>query len=129
MLSHQDTYYSDNEDCQFYFQDSEIHGTVDFICGAGDIWFERCKIVTEKRNLDGSGRNVIAAPRTSNTPWGYIFIFALIVDDALAKIHHASTFSHNPASLFSIILDSLSAGFILNERLQMLLRIAARQIE
>lgn len=73
MLSYQDTYYSDNEECQHYFQDSEIHGTVDFICGAGDVWFERCRIVTEKRTVDGHGRCVIAAPRTSKTPWGYIF--------------------------------------------------------
>ena len=73
LLSHQDTYYSDNDLGQFYFQDSEIHGTVDFICGDGDVWFERCRIVTEKRSADGSGRNVIAAPKTSKTPWGYIF--------------------------------------------------------
>ena len=30
LLSYQDTYYSDNDLCQHYFQDSEIHGTVDF---------------------------------------------------------------------------------------------------
>ena len=73
MLSYQDTYYSDNEECQHYFEDCEIHGTVDFICGAGDVYFDHCTIVTEKRNADGSGRNVIAAPRTSKTPWGYVF--------------------------------------------------------
>lgn len=73
MLSHQDTYYSDNEDAQHYMEDSEIHGTVDFICGSGDVYFNRCTIVTEYRNIDGTGRNVIAAPRTSNTSWGYIF--------------------------------------------------------
>jgi hypothetical protein len=73
MLSYQDTYYSDNEKCQHYMQDTEIHGTIDFICGAGDVWFERCKIVTEKRTLDGSGCNIITATRTSDTPWGYIF--------------------------------------------------------
>jgi len=74
LLSYQDTYYSDNDLSQLYFQDSEIHGTVDFICGDGDVWFERCKIVTEKRTADGKGgRNVIAAPKTSKTPWGYIF--------------------------------------------------------
>lgn len=73
MLSYQDTYYSDNEDAQLYHSESEIHGTVDFICGAGDVWFERCRIVTERRSADGSGRCVIAAPRTSHTPWGYVF--------------------------------------------------------
>lgn len=73
MLSYQDTYYSDNEEAQYYFDESEIHGTVDFICGAGDIVFNRCTFVTEKRSADGKGRCVIAAPRTSKTPWGYVF--------------------------------------------------------
>lgn len=73
LLSYQDTYYSDNDLCQHYFQDSEIHGTVDFICGDGDVWFEKCRIVTEKRSRDGSGRDVIAAPKTSKTDWGYVF--------------------------------------------------------
>lgn len=73
MLSYQDTYYSWAETAQHYLVDCEIHGTVDFICGAGDVWFERCRIVTEKRTIDGKGRNVIAAPRTSQTDWGFVF--------------------------------------------------------
>lgn len=81
MLSYQDTYYSHREDCRHYFEDSEIHGTVDFICGAGDVCFNRCLIVTEKRNEDGSGTNVIAAPRTSVTEWGYVFNECTIRND------------------------------------------------
>jgi hypothetical protein len=73
MLSFQDTYYSDNEKCQNYMQDTEIHGTIDFICGAGDVWFERCRIVTEKRTPDGAGIDIITATRTSETKWGYVF--------------------------------------------------------
>ena len=73
MLSFQDTYYSDNEKCQNYMQDTEIHGTIDFICGAGDVWFERCRIVTEKRTPDGGGADIITATRTSETKWGYVF--------------------------------------------------------
>lgn len=73
MLSYQDTYYSHSEECQHYFEDSEVHGTVDFICGAGDIYFNRCTFVTEKRSLDGSGYNVIVAPRTSTSNWGFVF--------------------------------------------------------
>jgi hypothetical protein len=46
---------------------------VDFICGAGDVYFNRCTIVTEPRSLNGKGRDVIAAPRTSQTQWGYVF--------------------------------------------------------
>ena len=81
MLSYQDTYYSDYEKCHNYFQDSEIHGTIDFICGAGDVWFERCKIVTEKRTRSDEGHNIIMAPRTSETKWGYVFNRCTIVND------------------------------------------------
>ena len=72
MLSYQDTYYSHSEECQHYMEDCEIHGTVDFICGAGDVYFNRCLIVTEKCK-EGAEKNVIAAPRTSVTEWGYVF--------------------------------------------------------
>ena len=73
MLSYQDTYYSDNNAGQMYMENCEIHGTVDFICGPADVYFNRCAIVTERRNLTNKGEDVIAAPRTRNTPWGYIF--------------------------------------------------------
>lgn len=81
MLSYQDTYYSHSEQCYHYFEDSEIHGTVDFLCGAGDVFFSHCLLVTEKRNLDGSGRNVILAPRTSETNYGYVFDHCTIRND------------------------------------------------
>ena len=99
LLSYQDTYYSDGEDCQLYFQDSEIHGTVDFICGAGDVWFERCRIVTEKRTADGSGRNVIAAPRTSLTRWGYIFN-RCTVENIVSDFEYARGWNKTPHCAF-----------------------------
>lgn len=95
MLSYQDTYYSDNEECQHYFLDSEIHGTIDFICGAGDVWFERCLIVTEKRHPDGSGRNIIMAPRTAGTPWGYVFSHCTIKND-VSVFHYGRGWHTNP---------------------------------
>ena len=99
MLSYQDTYYSDNELCQHYFQDSEIHGTIDFICGAGDVWFEHCLIVTEKRSPDGSGRDIIAAPRTSDTPWGYIFNHWTIKND-VSSYHLGRAWHTNPCCVW-----------------------------
>ena len=75
LLSYQDTYYSHSETCQHYFEDSEIHGTVDFICGAGDVVFNRCLLVTERCNdANNSSHVIIAAPRTSMTEWGYVFM-------------------------------------------------------
>ena len=95
MLSYQDTYYSDNDQAQFFFQDSEIHGTVDFICGDGDVWFECCRIVTEKRTQDGSGRCVIAAPKTSKTPWGYVFN-RCTVENIVSNFEYARGWNNTP---------------------------------
>ena len=99
LLSYQDTYFSDNDRSQFYFQDAEIHGTVDFICGDGDVWFERCKIVTEKRTQDGSGRNVIAAPKTSKTLWGYIFNRCM-VENIVSNFEYARGWNGTPHSIW-----------------------------
>ena len=72
MLSYQDTYYS-NGNGKYYWEDSEIHGTVDFLCGGGDVYYNRCKIVVEKRQADGKGGCTIAAPYTDNgCQWGYV---------------------------------------------------------
>ena len=96
LLSYQDTYFSDNDLSQFYFQDSEIHGTVDFICGDGDVWFERCRIVTEQRTADGKGgRDVIAAPKTSKTSWGYIFN-RCTVENKVSNFEYARGWNSTP---------------------------------
>lgn len=81
MLSYQDTYYSNNEQGRSYFEDAEIHGTIDFICGAGDVFFNHCLLVTERRRTEGGGRDIIAAPRTSKTAWGYVFSHCTIRND------------------------------------------------
>lgn len=95
MLSYQDTYYPHSEECQHYLEDCEIHGTVDFICGAGDVFFNRCLIVTEKREANGHGRNVIAAPRTSTTNWGYVFRDCTIRND-VSTFHYARGWHTHP---------------------------------
>lgn len=65
LLSTQDTYYSKSG--RTYAEDCEIHGTVDFICGSGDIFFNRCLLYLENRS-----NNCITAPATT-TSWGYVF--------------------------------------------------------
>ncbi|MCI6619201.1 MAG: pectinesterase family protein [Prevotella sp.] len=74
LLSYQDTYFSDNNDTQFYFEDCEIHGTVDFICGGSDVYFYRCTLVTEPRDKTGEGQCTITAPRTKAGQTGYVFM-------------------------------------------------------
>lgn len=65
--SNQDTYVSAATRC--YYETSTFAGTVDFICGSGDVWFEKCDLVINDR----SG-NVITAPRTTaEEKWGFVF--------------------------------------------------------
>ena len=65
--SNQDTYVSVATRC--YYETCKFAGTVDFICGSGDVWFEQCDLVINNR-----AGNVIAAPRTAATEnWGYVF--------------------------------------------------------
>ena len=106
MLSYQDTYYSHSEECQHYFEESEIHGTVDFLCGAGDVFFNRCLIVTEKREADGRGCNVIVAPRTSTTEWGYVFDGCTIRND-VSTFHFARGWHTHPRCVWlNTLLES-----------------------
>ncbi|MCF0202735.1 MAG: hypothetical protein HUK08_05155 [Bacteroidaceae bacterium] len=47
LESYQDTYYSNNNSGYFYFEDGEIHGVVDYVCGGGDVYFNHVKFVNE----------------------------------------------------------------------------------
>ncbi|MBR0036323.1 MAG: hypothetical protein IJP70_01640 [Bacteroidales bacterium] len=51
-----------------YFEDCEIHGTVDFICGGGDNFYYQTRLVVHRSS------SVITAPSTSAAlKWGYVF--------------------------------------------------------
>ena len=54
LMSNQDTYYT-NDGGTTYLEDCLIKGTVDFICGGGTIYFNRCDI--ELRDLCTSHRS------------------------------------------------------------------------
>ena len=70
LMSNQDTYYT-NDGGTTYLEDCTIKGTVDFICGGGTIYFNRCDI--ELRNRGGKS-DVICAPATeANRNYGYVF--------------------------------------------------------
>lgn len=83
MLSYQDTYYS-NKASNFYWEDCEIHGTVDYLCGDGDVVYNRCKFVNESRSATTrSGDCTIAAPYTSaSKKWGYVMLDCNIVTNS-----------------------------------------------
>ena len=99
MLSYQDTYYTDNVEGQSYLENCEIHGTIDFICGAGDAYFNRCTLVTERRTPDGSGCNVMVAPRTVDTPWGYVFE-SCVVHNRMSDFYYARGWKETPRCIW-----------------------------
>lgn len=72
LMSNQDTYYT-NDGGTTYLEDCAIKGTVDFICGGGTIYFNRCDIELRTRGGDGK-RDIICAPATEAfREYGYVF--------------------------------------------------------
>lgn len=49
-LSYQDTYYSHKVGGVYYFEGGEIHGTVDYMCGNGKVYFNEVSLINEKRS-------------------------------------------------------------------------------
>lgn len=66
LESYQDTYYSNNNNAYFYFEDGEIHGVVDYVCGGGDVYFNRVKFINESPK-----NSTIAAPNGAKK-YGYV---------------------------------------------------------
>ena len=118
LLSHQDTYYSNNNSMKSYWEDSEIHGTVDFICGGGDVMFKNVTLALEPRNANGTGGRTITAP-TTNTDFGYVFESCNIVDLAEGKgdWNFGRTWQNQPICVFlNTTLDENAASTIIKSR-------------
>ena len=69
LLSGQDTYYTKKG--RTYWEGGEIDGTVDFICGGGDVFFEGTKLVVTRK-----GGYITASQNPGD--WGYVFNNATI---------------------------------------------------
>lgn len=71
LISYEDTYCSENSFAvsRAYFENCDIAGVMDFICGDGNIWFEKCNLI----HRDRSGNNIVAAEQGEIQEWGYVF--------------------------------------------------------
>lgn len=70
LQSNQDTQVTGE---QGYYYNCEIHGSVDFICGGGNHFYDHCTFVTTRKG------SVVAAPSTSAAQkWGYVFSYCTI---------------------------------------------------
>ena len=86
LISYQDTYFSNNAgaDSRAYFEDCDIVGVVDFICGDGNIWFEKCNLI----HRDRSGNNIVAAEQGEIQEWGYVFNNCTIKTETENPLQH-----------------------------------------
>lgn len=73
MLSYQDTYYANKIGARRYFEECEIHGTVDFICGDGSCYFYNCLLYCEPRKAAGGGSDALTASNASGSDKGFVF--------------------------------------------------------
>lgn len=96
MLSYQDTYYTNNPNGKYYWETSDIHGTVDFICGEGTLFMEKSTLTVEMRNADGKGECTLTAPSTSaGKAHGYVFSNCTIQNHA-EKYNFGRAWSNEP---------------------------------
>ena len=112
MLSYQDTYYSNNNKGQYYFENSDIHGIVDFICGGGDVFFNKCTLTLEP----GKG-SYITAPYTDGSDYGYVFDGCKIVGSATDGFTFGRSWGGTAKCAFlNTILDKNAAANIASTR-------------
>lgn len=112
MLSYQDTYYSNNNKGQYYFEGSDIHGIVDFICGGGDVFFNKCTLT-----LEPGKSSYITAPYTDGTDYGYVFDGCKIVGSATDSFTFGRSWGGTAKCAFlNTILDKNAAANIASTR-------------
>ena len=109
LLSYQDTYYSNLQGAVKYFEDCEIHGTVDFICGDGSVYFKNNLLYCEKRNKAGSGSDALTANNGISSDRGYVFEGCTVKSEC-ATVSMGRAWNNTPSVAFLNTLVDYSAG-------------------
>ena len=109
LLSYQDTYYSNMSGAVKYFEDCEIHGTVDFICGDGSVYFKNNLLYCEKRASNGGGSDAITANNGPATDKGYVFESCTIKSEC-PVVSFGRAWNNTPSVAFINTLVDYSAG-------------------
>ncbi len=109
LLSYQDTYYSNLQGAVKYFEDCEIHGTVDFICGDGSVYFKNNLLYCEKRKKDGGGSDALTANNGPATDKGYVFEGCTVKSEC-PVVSMGRAWNNTPSVSFLNTLVDYSAG-------------------
>ncbi len=67
LVGWQDSYLSNNQNARYYFETSELHGAVDYMCGKGDVFYQQCKLVIERNAVP------LCAPSQARK-YGYVYV-------------------------------------------------------
>ena len=89
LLSHQDTYYSHKSGGLYYFEGGELHGTVDYLCGNGKVYYNEVKLVNEVRG---------SATITANSEL-YVFNNCVVENNA-GTYNFGRAWSDNPVCIY-----------------------------
>lgn len=109
LLSYQDTYYSNLAKAVKYFEDCEIHGTVDFICGDGSVYFKNNLLYAEKRKKDGGGQDCLTASNADALDHGYVFEGCTLKSEC-PVVSFGRAWNYTPQVAFLNTLVDYSAG-------------------
>ena len=99
LLSHQDTYYSHKTGGLYYFEGGELHGTVDYLCGNGKVYFNEVRLVNEQRS---------SATITANSE---LYVFNnCTVENYANSYNFGRAWSNNPTCIYlnTTLLDPAS---------------------
>ena len=109
LLSYQDTYYSNLPGAVKYFEECEIHGTVDFICGDGSVYFKNNLLYAEKRKKTGGGSDALTANNGPATDKGYVFEGCTVKSEC-PVVSFGRAWNNKPQVAFLNTLVDYSAG-------------------
>ena len=111
MLSYQDTYYSNKPGQECWFEDCEIHGTVDFICGSGSVYFYNTLLYCEKRASSGGGSDCITANNSqiATADKGYVFDRCTIQSEC-SVVSLSRTWNDQPQVAYLLTTLDMSKG-------------------
>jgi hypothetical protein len=109
LLSYQDTYYSNLQGAVKYFEDCEIHGTVDFICGDGSVYFKNNLLYCEKRKKAGGGSDALTANNGIASDKGYVFEGCTVKSEC-PVVSFGRAWNNTPKCVFLNTTVSYSAG-------------------
>ena len=99
LNSTQDTYWT-NDGGTTYLDGCHVSGTVDFICGGGTVFFDRCDIELVKRD-NYEKRDIIVAPATAEEiDYGFVFDHCRVYGNDSVRFHLGRPWRFYPRCAF-----------------------------